>query len=166
MKKAIVLLTLLVIGLTSCKNKETESIATDEDRFEKLKEMHWMLGTWTHETDEQYAQETWSRENDSTFTGYSFIDEEGKVVFAETMALELKSANLYLTVASAKEKNKKPVTFKLKSSENGQFIFENKDHDFPQRIIYTSPAKDSLHAWIEGSKNGEVKKMDFYFSKK
>ena len=88
-----------------------------------------------------------------------------KVVFAETMALEQKADSLLLTVATANQNDKKPVTFKMISSENGQFTFENKDHDFPQRIIYTNPAKDSLHAWIEGIVNGESKKVDFYFSR-
>jgi len=71
-----------------------------------------------------------------------------------------------LTVATANQNDEKPVTFKLVSSENGQFTFENKDNDFPERIIYTNPVKDSLHAWIEGSVNGEAKRIDFSFSRK
>ncbi|WGF92689.1 DUF6265 family protein [Aequorivita marisscotiae] len=165
MKNTIILLSLVAIGFVSCKNNTTETTALDENRFEKLKNLQWMLGTWTKEVDTIFSQETWSRENDSTFTGYSFVEHDGKVVFAETMALELKGNNLELTVASAKTKEKKPVTFRMINSEKGHFTFENKSHDFPQRIIYTNPAKDSLHAWIEGTENGEPKKIDFYFAK-
>lgn len=168
MKKAIILLTLVLIGFVSCKNNEKEITSDEnasENRYEKLKELQWMLGTWTNKTEEEFSQETWSRENDSTFTGYSFVEVEGEVVFAETMALELKSENLLLTVASAKDKDTKPVTFKMIPSEKGQFTFENKNHDFPQKIVYTNPAKDSLHAWIEGTSEGKAKRVEFYFTR-
>lgn len=169
MKKYLPLLFLPLL-LNSCKNNTDLSAEAETEiaakSFEKINQLQWLLGTWTNETDDEFSQETWSRENDSTFTGYSFVEIDGKVVFAETMALELKADNILLTVASAKDKGKKPVAFKMIALEKGQIAFENKNHDFPQRIIYTNPAKDSLHAWIEGVSNGETKKVDFYFSKK
>ncbi len=169
MKKIVVLLALVAIVLNACKNNEKETVATDEigseNHYDKIKELQWMLGTWTNKTETEFSQETWTRENDSTFTGYSFTEINGEVVFAETMALELKANQLELTVATAKNKDEKPVTFKLIPSTEGQFTFENKKHDFPQRIIYTNPAKDSIHAWVEGDSNGEFKKVDFHFSK-
>ncbi len=92
--------------------------------------------------------------------------QKGKeTVFAETMALEQKGENVLLTVVTVNQNDEKPVTFKMISSEKGLVTFENKEHDFPQRITYSNPAKDSLHAWIEGTVNGEPKKIDFHFSK-
>ena len=87
------------------------------------------------------------------------------MVFAETMALEKKGEDLVLTVATANQNDAKPITFKMISLEKEKVTFENKSHDFPQRIVYTNPVKDSLHAWIEGEVEGELKKVDFQFSK-
>lgn len=167
--KKYFLFILFPLLLNSCKNSseaektETEIVAKSS---EKIDELQWLLGTWTSEAGEEFSQETWSKEDNNTFTAFSFSQVEDETIFAETMALEQKGENLLLTVATANQNDEKPVTFNLVSSENGKFTFENKDHDFPQRIIYTNPAKDSLHAWIEGTVKGEAKKVDFYFSRK
>ena len=167
--KKLLLLFLALIILNSCKNNsDAEKPKTEitSEKFEKIDQLQWLLGTWINQKGEEFSQETWSQENPSSFTAFSFTQVGKETVFAETMALEQKADSLLLTVATAKPEQEKPVTFKLISSENGQFTFENKNHDFPQRIIYTNPAKDSLHAWIEGTVNGEAKKVDFSFSRK
>ncbi len=167
--KKYFLFILFPLLLNSCKNNseveksETEIVAKSS---EKIDELQWLLGTWINQNGEEFSQETWSQESPSSFTAFSFTQVGKETVFAETMALEQKADSLLLTVATAKPEQEKPVTFKLISSENGQFTFENKNQDFPQRIIYTNPAKDSLHAWIEGTVNGEAKKVDFSFSRK
>lgn len=167
--KKYILLVFLPILIYSCenktKNKSSES-AVSTKRFEKIEQLEWLLGTWTNESGKEFSQETWSKENDSTFTAFSFTQVEGETVFAETMALEQKGERLLLTVAAVNESGTSPVTFRFISSEKDQFTFENKSHDFPQEITYSNPAKDSLHAWIEGTENGENKKVDFRFSRK
>lgn len=164
--KKLFLLIFIPFLLNSCKNNsETEnSLATGNT--EKIDQLKWLLGTWINENGPEFSQESWSQENPSTFTGFSFTQVGKETVFAETMALEQKADSLLLTVATANQNEKKPVTFKLVSSEKGQFTFENKTHDFPQRIVYTNPVKDSLHAWIEGAENGESKRIDFSYSRK
>lgn len=168
MKKYLLLILLATI-LHSCKNNsEAEKLETEmaSEKFDKIDQLQWLLGTWINENEEEFSQETWSKETPSTFTAFSFTQVGKETVFAETMALEQKADSLLLTVVTANQNEKKPVTFKLVSSENGQFTFENKKHDFPQRIVYTNPVKDSLHAWIEGSENGEPRKIDFSYSRK
>ncbi len=167
--KKYLLVIFLPLLLNSCKNNSEAEKPEKEitaKSFEKMNQLKWLLGTWTNESGEEFSQESWSKENDSMFTAFSFTQVANTTVFAETMALEQKADSLLLTVAAANQNDEKPITFKMISSENGQFIFENKNHDFPKRIIYTNPVKDSLHAWIEGTVNGEAKKVDFYFSRK
>ncbi len=152
--------------LISCKNSsETENteIETATGNFSKMERMQWLLGTWVNDFTPEFSQESWKRENDSTFRAFSFTTVNQDTVFAETMALQQRRGNLFLTVSEASNKN--PITFGLVSSEDGAFVFENKDHDFPQRIVYTNPVPDSLHAWIEGPLEGEMKTLHFYFSK-
>lgn len=168
MKKYLFIIFLPII-LYSCKDnsesKTSENIVSNK-KHEKIQQLDWLLGTWTNESTDEFSQETWSKENDSTFTAFSFTQVAGETVFAETMALEQKGQSLLLTVATANEENPSPVTFTLISSEENQFIFENKNHDFPKRITYTNPTKDSLHAYIEGTENGENKKVEFRFTRK
>ena len=43
----------------------------------------------------------------------------------------------------------------------GEVVFENPGHDFPQRIIYSLKAGGNLEARIEGEAKGEARTVDF-----
>jgi hypothetical protein len=63
------------------------------------------------------------------------------------------------------QNNQQPVYFKLISKEDGRYIFENKEHDFPQRVIYHLVSNDAVHARIEGVRNGQERGSDFKYSR-
>ena len=54
-----------------------------------------------------------------------------------------------------------PVTFALLSESEGETVFENKAHDFPQRVIYRRNGEQRMLARIEGTAKGSVKGIDF-----
>jgi Domain of unknown function (DUF6265) len=43
-----------------------------------------------------------------------------------------------------------------------EVVFENAQHDFPQRVGYQRQGAD-LAAWIEGSKDGQTRRIDFHY---
>ena len=49
-----------------------------------------------------------------------------------------------------------PVRFELVSAGERRVMFENKTHDFPQRIEYWLDRTDGLHARIEGPIDGKT----------
>jgi hypothetical protein len=42
-------------------------------------------------------------------------------------------------------------------------VFENLQHDFPQRIGYEMNGPDSLTAWIEGPHQGRQRRIGYMF---
>ncbi len=40
-------------------------------------------------------------------------------------------------------------------------VFENLEHDFPQRVGYERTGADTLLAWIEGTRNGQIRRIEF-----
>ena len=44
-------------------------------------------------------------------------------------------------------------------------VFENPEHDFPQRVGYRRAGADSLQAWIEGQVNGKSRRVDFSYQR-
>jgi len=171
MKKNIVLITVLAL-ISACKNDTTdimersipEEIITEKP-FKTIKELQWLVGTWTNHTKEKQSYENWIQVNDSTLRAHSFTIVENDTVFAERVTLQQKKSNTYFTVIAYNQNDNKPVTFKMIPSEKKTFTFENPQHDFPSRISYTNPVKDSIHAWIEGTVKGENRKVDFYFKR-
>jgi hypothetical protein len=51
---------------------------------------------------------------------------------------------------------------KLNSNE---VVFENLTHDFPQRVIYRRSADGSVAARIEGTRNGQLRGIDFPYQR-
>lgn len=169
MKKSIFLLLTILFVFSACKNKSEDLENSEEmfaeNQYEKLQELNWVLGEWINKEEDEYSKETWIQDNDSTFSAFSYTQVGLDTVFAENLVLEQKGENLFLTAIAYNQNDDLPVTFKKIPSEKGLFAFENKNHDFPERIIYTNPVKDSIHAWIEGTVNGEPRKVDFYFER-
>ncbi len=99
-----------------------------------------------------------------------------KVVGQDTTLLEQLQIKLskgrFSYISTVPDQNEgKPVPFKMVSSDSMKFVFENLQHDFPQRIVYQfCPLKehefsagDTLKARVE-SANGEG--IDFLFFRK
>lgn len=169
MKKVILVCTLLVLA-TACKNKAKDNVnpkeIVQEKEFETIEKLQWLVGNWTNSTENEQSYENWTQVNDSTLKAHSFTIVENDTVFAERVTLQQKNNNTYFTVIAYNQNDDKPVTFKMIPSTNGTFTFENPNHDFPSKIAYTNPVKDSIHAWIEGTIKGESRKVDFYFKRK
>ena len=54
-----------------------------------------------------------------------------------------------------------PAAFRAIHVASDAVTFENRAHDFPQRIIYRRASADSLHARIEGTMQGQPRGVDF-----
>lgn len=111
--------------------------------------------------DSVVATEVWTKQNDSLYTGMSYSLKGADTLFAEQLSLQAKGYELYYVPVVKGQNRDLPVSFVLVSDSAGIFTFENKDHDFPQRIVYTHPSPDSVFAWIEGEKNGQNKRIGF-----
>ena len=57
------------------------------------------------------------------------------------------------------------VPFPLKDSFGGKLTFENKEHDFPQRVIYERKGPALLLAAIEGIYKGKEEREEFQMRK-
>lgn len=108
---------------------------------------------------------TWRQLSERTFEGESFRVSKatGDTVFAESLLLvEMASEIFYIPKVV---ENKYPVPFKLISFEKTKVVFENLEHDFPQRIINVRNSDDSISAYDGGRKNGEERQIEFQFQR-
>jgi len=53
------------------------------------------------------------------------------------------------------------AVFLSRAVSDSSVLFENLQHDFPQRVGYQRDGPDSLLAWIEGMQNGQSRRIDF-----
>jgi hypothetical protein len=149
----------------SCKNEEKKKVISEEIKFSKILELGWLEGTWTNINDESRSYEKWTKINDSSLSAFNYVMVANDTVFVEVVNLQERLNEVFFTVKVPEQNDSEAVTFKLIPSEKGVFTFENKEHDFPKRITYSNPVKDSIHAWIEGEVEGEFRKVDFLYKR-
>lgn len=65
----------------------------------------------------------------------------------------------------AKPSGQPEAAFKLVKGGDREVIFENPQHDFPQRVIYRLQTDGSLLGRIEGVSKGKEKSVDFPMSR-
>ncbi|WP_395054609.1 DUF6265 family protein [Flavobacterium sp.] len=148
------LVLLLVFISFSCKKIETVKV----EKYLKLEKAKYLIGNWENLTQDANFNEIWKKENDSTFTGMSYITVKKDTVFYENIVLIQKNDSLFYNVSVKGENKDKAVSFYLTSDTNNAMVFENPKHDFPTKIAYKKVSNDSLVATIYGTKDG--KKID------
>jgi hypothetical protein len=68
-------------------------------------------------------------------------------------------------VYHAQPSGQRPADFEATMVSDTLAVFENPQHDFPQRIIYRRHGTDSLVARIEGTRNGQTRGIDFPYAR-
>src|SRR5690606_16611405 len=126
--------------------------------FKKL----WILeGLWRMDAGKGPISEEWSKTDDNTLSGRSFNVNGSDTVVWERIHLAQDADGIGYTVTGPN--GNKAVRFQLTEHGDNRFLFENPEHDFPQRIIYTVITADSVVARIEGLSKGKPAGSNFYF---
>lgn len=129
----------------------------------KLRDFNFLLGHWEMKTAKGKISEHWRKSTDS-LNGQSYRHAaNGDSVLMESVTIKKIKGAFYFCVTGAG--NADLVLFKLVSTANKTFIFENKKHDFPQRIYYQPKSNNTLLAWIEGEINGKKQKSTFPYQR-
>ncbi len=147
----------LLLGLFSCKeahDAQREAPKMSDGKYLALTNVQWMLGRWENNSPEGNLSEIWTKENDSTLSGESYFVIKNDTVFAEKVKLFQSGNNLVYEVNVANQNEGKPVAFASTFFNNKTAIFENENHDYPNKIIYNKVLDDSLVATISGIKKG------------
>jgi hypothetical protein len=144
--------------LTGCGTGEStvKLVPTDP----KLEPVQWMAGSWISEDADHntIVEEHWTQPAGGTMLGVNRTISNGKAVFFENLRIETTPSGI---VYLASPKGRQPPTpFHLVESSpfkqmgRGRVVFENKQHDNPQRIIYERHG-DLMRGRTEGVEDGK-----------
>ena len=142
------LLVLVCAGLSSC------------DKPRSINHLLWVEGEWKGRVKGGMMFETWKLSRDSTIIGHSCILANKDTVFQESMRIVKVDGEIYF-VATV-DHNADPVSFKLVKQDDHGHVFENLEHDFPNRIIYANTLGDMLLARIEGVRENAPDTVRFF----
>lgn len=118
-----------------------------------LSGLSWMSGSWMSNSDGGVVEEQWTPPRGGTMFGVNRTVHDNETSHFEYLCIQHTQDGIYY-MASPKGRQP-PTPFKLVQLEGTTAIFENLEHDFPQRIIYRRQ-RDMMRARIEGTRRGEL----------
>ncbi|TAH38253.1 MAG: hypothetical protein EYC70_06420 [Planctomycetota bacterium] len=151
-------LLLLVVLLSACASRSSD--VSLEPAGSELAALTWLSGSWAGEAGGILTEEHWTAPMGGSMLGMARSSQGGRQVFFEYARIEARSGNIYYLASPL---GREPVPFRLAESEPQRAVFENPEHDFPQRVLYWREADGSLRARIEGVENGQARQEDWHY---
>lgn len=136
----------------------TEQAGADMARFQS-----W-LGVWERtEASGRVTRERWWQDGTSLRAEAHYRDSTtSEWTTSESILLTELDGTIYYIAKPTQ--NGMPVPFHL-VTKDGPAVFENRTHDFPQRICYAVQSDGSLDVWIDSPSQGESNRTDYHFER-
>ncbi len=128
-----------------------------------IDDLAWLSGCWMSSNQEPGSAEHWMLPAGGTMIGMNRTVRGGKTVAFEFMRIVEQEDGGLEFIASPSGQN--TTGFTMINVTNREVIFENPDHDFPQRIIYRLVSDEELLGRIEGTIDGVERAADFPMKK-
>ena len=127
-----------------------------------IDDLKWLAGCWESSRGARLVEEVWMKPAGGSMMGMGRTTASGKTAQFEFMRIHEENGEIRFT---AKPSGQPEASFKLISTNLEELIFENPQHDYPQRVIYRKQADGSLAARIEGQMNGKSRAIDFPYKR-
>lgn len=116
-----------------------------------------LLGKWEADFGKFKYYEEWEKGHDKLI-GQGYRIKEGKKIDGEKLILI--NIHGYISYIATVGKQQ-PILFALVENSNNKYVFENKEHDFPQRLIYNFINENSIKVFVEGEMDGKLEKDEY-----
>ena len=117
-----------------------------------LSQLAWMAGNWTGVEGGVEMEEFWQAPKGNSMLGLHRDVVKARTVSFEFLRIE---ATAQGETYWASPGGRPATPFRLVEVKDKRVVFENPEHDFPQRIIYWLSDDGALHAKIEGTQGGK-----------
>lgn len=157
MRRASLILSLVVIIATAAGC----SFYVPPQPDPRLRRLDWLVGDWSTSPEDSVSatEEHWMAPSTSSMFGLGRTLKDGEEVFVEYLRI---AAEVEGVVYYAAPQGRLPATpFRAVEYGPGRAVFENLEHDYPQRIIYELQFGGAIKARIEGEVDGEMKSSEW-----
>ncbi|MDF2435758.1 MAG: hypothetical protein K0Q95_134 [Bacteroidota bacterium] len=138
-------------------------IASSCEKKAELSSFAWLEGKWVGRYDSASAFEQWKITGEKSMHGAGGVLSGKDTVMVERISIEERSEGLFY-MASV-DGNPKAAEFKFSGFKNDTAVFENPQHDFPQRILYIKNGEDTFYACVDGKYKGKYIREEFNYKK-
>ncbi len=120
----------------------------------ELSSLSWLAGAWEgRDPVGLEMEELWTAPKGGVLLGLHRDVKDGRMASFEFLRIESGAKGI---VYLASPGGRPATPFPLKETASKRVVFENPEHDFPQRILYWLTDDGALHARVEGTQGGKV----------
>jgi hypothetical protein len=127
-----------------------------------VERLAWLQGRWVGEKDGTATEESWTAPLGGALLGLHADVQGGRLRSWEFLRIDTTPEG---TFYFASPRSAPPTAFKLVELSERQVVFENRRHDFPQRILYWMDAAGALHARIEGPQGDKTVSLEWVWTR-
>ena len=124
--------------------------------------LSWLEGLWGSSINGMETEERWMAPKAGSLLGLHRDVRGGKLKSFEFMRIGADGDTL---AYFASPRAAPPTVFRLKELGEQRVVFENLEHDFPQRVLYWLETDGQLHARIEGMLKGKLESEEWVWRK-
>jgi hypothetical protein len=123
----------------------------------------WLSGSWIMTDDNIVITERWTNAGNNTYTGQGYVISGKDTIVTELMKIE-KVGTHWVFIAQVNKNN--PVLFTLTPASTAQnLVFENQEHDSPQRVIYKWVNANQIYARTETTVNNLLQADEYNYNR-
>ena len=122
----------------------------------------WLQGCWRSTRGETTIEEQWMSPRGGTMLGMGRTVRGNKTLEYELVLIKEQEGRL---AYEAHPSGQPSATFIATAASDATVVFENLEHDFPQRVGYKRNGANALDAWIEGQAKGQSRRVDFSYQR-
>jgi hypothetical protein len=122
----------------------------------------WLTGCWETKLAQGTVEEHWLAPRGQTMLSLGRTVRDGRTAEYEFVVVAKRDDRL---AYEAHPSGQPPAVFLSTEVGETSVVFENAAHDFPQRVGYQQRGPDSLLAWIEGTQDGRLRRIEFPYQR-
>ena len=126
-----------------------------------IDDVAWLTGCWEHSSGSRTVEEHWLPPRAHSMVNVGRTVQADKLVEYEMVLIREQDGRL---AYEAHPSGQPSAVFMSRTVGNREVVFDNLQHDFPQRVGYKRDG-DALLAWIEGPRNGQTRRIEFPYRK-
>jgi len=128
-----------------------------------ISDLFFLSGCWELNSNGREINEQWMKPSGGVMLGMGRTVANGNVREYEFTQIRQEKDGAIFYVA--KPSGQAEASFKLVKLQNNEAVFENLEHDFPQRVIYRLESDGSLFARVEGALKGQMRGIDYPYKR-
>jgi Domain of unknown function (DUF6265) len=121
----------------------------------------WLHGCWQSMTPQSTIEEQWMAPRGGTMVGMARTVRGGRTTEYELVVIKEQDGRL---AYEAHPSGQPSAVFLSGDVTETSVVFENAEHDFPQRVGYTR-TDGGVAAWVEGTSKGQSRHIDFSYTR-